>query len=104
MILDQGGADKLIGHGDMLYLHANSSKARRIQGAWVTEKEIAAVVGHTRRQGQPDYVEGVTVEDVALGGTGGGPGDGGDDDDSSTRHWSWWSAPSSAPPRCSSAS
>jgi S-DNA-T family DNA segregation ATPase FtsK/SpoIIIE len=66
VILDQGGADKLIGHGDMLFLHANSSKPRRIQGAWVTEKEIAAVVGHCRRQGHPDYVEGVTVEDAAA--------------------------------------
>jgi DNA segregation ATPase FtsK/SpoIIIE, S-DNA-T family len=66
VILDQGGADKLIGHGDMLFLHANSSKPRRIQGAWVTEKEIAAVVGHCRRQGHPDYVEGVTVDDAAA--------------------------------------
>ena len=75
VILDQGGADKLIGHGDMLFLHANSSKPRRIQGAWVTEKEIAAVVGHCRRQGDPDYVEGVTVEEASLGGAGGIPGD-----------------------------
>jgi S-DNA-T family DNA segregation ATPase FtsK/SpoIIIE len=77
VILDQGGADKLIGHGDMLFLHANSSKPRRIQGAWVTESEIAATVGHARRQGVPEYIEGVTVEE-------GGPYDsglsGGDDD------------------------
>jgi S-DNA-T family DNA segregation ATPase FtsK/SpoIIIE len=78
VILDQGGADKLIGHGDMLFLHANSSKPRRIQGAWVTEKEIAAVVGHCRRQGDPDYVEGVTVEEASVGGPG---GIGGDDDE-----------------------
>jgi S-DNA-T family DNA segregation ATPase FtsK/SpoIIIE len=65
VILDQGGADKLVGHGDMLFLHANSSRPRRIQGAWVTEKEIAAVVGHCRRHGHPEYVEGVTVEDTA---------------------------------------
>jgi DNA segregation ATPase FtsK/SpoIIIE, S-DNA-T family len=73
VILDQGGADKLIGHGDMLFLHANSSKPRRIQGAWVTEKEIAAVVGHCRRQSHPDYVEGVTTEESAgvLGGVAG---------------------------------
>jgi S-DNA-T family DNA segregation ATPase FtsK/SpoIIIE len=74
VILDQGGADKLIGHGDMLFLHANSSKARRIQGAWVNEKEISAVVAHARRQSEPVYIEGVTVEDVqaASGGAVGG--------------------------------
>ncbi|MGH2750020.1 MAG: DNA translocase FtsK [Actinomycetota bacterium] len=81
VILDQGGADKLIGHGDMLFLHANSSKARRIQGAWVNEKEVAAVVGHTRRQSQPTYVDGVTEEDLVLGSSGGSIGGGGDDDD-----------------------
>ncbi|MGH2788784.1 MAG: DNA translocase FtsK 4TM domain-containing protein [Actinomycetota bacterium] len=70
VILDQGGADKLIGHGDMLFLHANSSKPRRIQGAWVTEKEIAGVVGHCRRQGDPNYVEGVTVADAMPGDAG----------------------------------
>lgn len=74
VILDQGGADKLIGHGDMLFLHANSSKARRIQGAWVNEKEVAAVVAHARRQGEPTYIEGVTVEDshATSGGAAGG--------------------------------
>ena len=77
VILDQGGADKLIGHGDMLFLHANSSKARRIQGAWVNEKEVSAVVAHARRQGEPAYVEGVTVEEKTAG-PGGGAG--GDDD------------------------
>ena len=73
VILDQGGADKLIGHGDMLFLHANSSKARRIQGAWVNEKEVSAVVAHARRQGEPTYVEGVTVEE-ANASSGGGAG------------------------------
>jgi S-DNA-T family DNA segregation ATPase FtsK/SpoIIIE len=65
VILDQGGADKLIGLGDMLFLHASSSKPRRIQGAWVTEKEIAAVVGHAKRQCHPDYIEGVTAEEAS---------------------------------------
>ncbi|MDQ3646138.1 MAG: DNA translocase FtsK [Actinomycetota bacterium] len=77
VILDQGGAEKLIGLGDMLFLHANSSRARRVQGSWVTEREIAAVVGHARRQGQPEYVEGVTADDPAQpsstsSGSGGG--------------------------------
>ncbi|MDQ3751668.1 MAG: DNA translocase FtsK, partial [Actinomycetota bacterium] len=76
VILDQGGADKLIGNGDMLFLHANSSKARRIQGAWVTEKEIAAIVAHTRRQAQPQYMEGITADEPGDGQpTAGGGGD-----------------------------
>jgi S-DNA-T family DNA segregation ATPase FtsK/SpoIIIE len=79
VILDQGGADKLIGHGDMLYLHANASKPRRIQGAWVTEKETAAVVGHVRRQGQPEYADGVTTEDASGPMGGGGVSDGDDE-------------------------
>ncbi len=76
VILDQGGADKLIGNGDMLFLHANSSKPRRIQGAWVTEKEIAAIVAHARRQAQPQYMEGITADDPGGNpGAGGGSGD-----------------------------
>jgi S-DNA-T family DNA segregation ATPase FtsK/SpoIIIE len=78
VVLDQGGADKLIGHGDMLFLHANSSKPQRIQGAWVNEKEIASIVGHCRRMGEPRYVEGVTAEEPAGLGSPGSPG--GDDD------------------------
>ena len=72
VILDQGGAENLIGHGDMPFLHANSAKPMRIQGSWVNEKEMAAVVGHCRRQGDPDYIEGVTVEESAASGEGNG--------------------------------
>jgi len=61
VILDQPGAERLIGKGDMLLLGASSSVPRRIQGPWVTESEVRSVVAHWRRQRQPDYVDGVAV-------------------------------------------
>ncbi len=78
VILDQPGAEKLIGHGDMLVLAASSSRAQRIQGSWVEEECVRKAVGHWRRQVQsPHYVEGVQE---STGGSGGGRA-GGDDDD-----------------------
>jgi DNA segregation ATPase FtsK/SpoIIIE, S-DNA-T family len=59
VILDVGGADKLLGHGDMLFLPSSASRAHRIQGAWVTEKEIEAVTEWVRQQREPVYVEGI---------------------------------------------
>jgi DNA segregation ATPase FtsK/SpoIIIE, S-DNA-T family len=59
VILDQPGAERLIGKGDMLLLTASSSVARRIQGPWVSEEEVRKVVAHWRRQGQAQFVEGV---------------------------------------------
>ncbi|MGQ0678733.1 MAG: DNA translocase FtsK [Actinomycetota bacterium] len=59
VILDEGGADRLIGKGDMLYKHASAGKAQRLQGCWVSEKEIAALVGWCRRQRGVNYVEGI---------------------------------------------
>jgi S-DNA-T family DNA segregation ATPase FtsK/SpoIIIE len=59
VILDQPGAERLIGQGDMLLLTASSTVARRLQGPWVSEEEVRKVVAHWRRQGQPQYVEGV---------------------------------------------
>jgi len=60
VILDQSGAERLIGKGDMLVLGANSSVAQRVQGCWVSEAEIHQVVAHWRRQApETDYVEGV---------------------------------------------
>ncbi|HEX7168882.1 MAG TPA: DNA translocase FtsK 4TM domain-containing protein [Acidimicrobiales bacterium] len=59
VILDQPGAERLVGKGDMLLLTASSTVPRRIQGPWVSEDEVRKVVAHWRRQGQPQYVEGV---------------------------------------------
>ncbi len=77
VILDQPGAERLIGQGDMLLLMASSSVARRIQGAWVTEEEVRKVVAHWRRQSEPRYVEGVEGDDPgpAPGLAGGSEGD-----------------------------
>jgi S-DNA-T family DNA segregation ATPase FtsK/SpoIIIE len=59
VVLDQGGADKLIGFGDMLFLPASMGKPRRVQGAYVTEPEIEAIVGFCKRQGDPDFADGI---------------------------------------------
>ncbi len=80
VILDQPGAERLIGKGDMLLLTASSSVARRIQGSWVDESEVRKVVAHWRRQSEPQYVDG--VEGSADGPTGSvAGGSGGDSDD-----------------------
>ncbi len=55
VILDVGGAEKLVGHGDMLFQPANVSKAVRIQGAWVTQQEIDRVVEWCRAQREPTF-------------------------------------------------
>src|SRR3954465_3365642 len=81
VILDQQGAERLIGQGDMLLLAAGSGRAQRIQGSWVDEECVRKVVAHWRRQArQPNYVEGI-AEDSAPGVGGGIGGGDGDDDD-----------------------
>ncbi len=77
VVLDQPGAERLIGKGDMLLLTASSSHARRLQGPWVDEEDVRKVVAHWRRQSGPSYVEGVDGPE----GTSGGPGEGNEDDD-----------------------
>jgi S-DNA-T family DNA segregation ATPase FtsK/SpoIIIE len=55
VILDQGGAESLLGQGDMLFRPVGTSRLQRIQGAFVTEDEIARIVGHWSRQGEPEF-------------------------------------------------
>ena len=57
VILDGGGAETLLGQGDMLFRPVGTSKMNRIQGAFVTEDEIARVCGHWAKQGEPDFDE-----------------------------------------------
>jgi DNA segregation ATPase FtsK/SpoIIIE, S-DNA-T family len=59
VILDMNGAEKLVGHGDMLYAPSNASKPSRLQAAWVTEKEIHSVCEWIRAQRQPEYAASV---------------------------------------------
>jgi S-DNA-T family DNA segregation ATPase FtsK/SpoIIIE len=57
VILDQGGAEALLGQGDMLFRGAGTSKLQRIQGAFITEEEIARITGHWAKQGEPEFEE-----------------------------------------------
>jgi S-DNA-T family DNA segregation ATPase FtsK/SpoIIIE len=77
VVLDQNGAEKLVGHGDMLFAPANASKPARLQGAWVTEAEIHEVSGFIREQREVAYehsVEGLglppTESELSVGGAG----------------------------------
>ena len=61
VILDQPGAEKLVGQGDGLFLPMGSNKPMRLQGAWVTEAEVVSIVAHCKKQLEPSYRDDVTV-------------------------------------------
>jgi DNA translocase ftsK len=65
VILDQGGAEKLIGMGDGLFIPQGAGKPQRIQGAFVTDEEVQAVVDAAKEQAEPNYTDGVTDDKAA---------------------------------------
>lgn len=70
-ILDQIGAEKLLGQGDMLMSTAALPKPKRIQGAWVTDEEVMKITDHLRLQSPPQYNDEVVSQPVQLNGKGG---------------------------------
>ena len=77
-ILDQMGAETLLGQGDMLYLPPGSGSPLRVHGAFVSDDEVHRVVEHIKSQGEPDYIEGIleggTTDDSGADGVSGGGG------------------------------
>ncbi|MDJ1653104.1 DNA translocase FtsK [Raoultella sp. Ech2A] len=79
-ILDQSGAESLLGMGDMLYSGPNSTIPVRVHGAFVRDQEVHAVVQDWKARGRPQYVDGITSDSESEGGGGGGGGfDGGEE-------------------------
>lgn len=70
-ILDQIGAEKLLGQGDMLMLTPSMSKPKRIQGAWVMDEEVLKITDHLRQQSAPQYNDEIVSQPVQLNGKGG---------------------------------
>ncbi len=64
-ILDMAGAEKLLGKGDMLFFPVGAAKPLRLQGAFVSDKEVEALVAYLKQQGQPQFVEGIIFADSA---------------------------------------
>jgi len=85
-ILDQGGAEQLLGHGDMLYLPPGTSVPERIHGAFVDDHEVHKVVADWKRRGSPDYLSEITdevsVASISVPGYDAGDDSGGDDPES----------------------
>ena len=74
-ILDQGGAESLLGMGDMLYMPPNSSMPVRVHGAFVRDQEVHAVVQDWKARGRPQYIDSITAGEESEGGGGGLEGD-----------------------------
>ena len=85
-ILDQNGAEKLLGYGDMLMKTAQMSKPKRIQGAWVTDDEVNKINDHLRLQSAPNYNEEVVAQYVQLNGRGSSVLDFGGDSDTDDKY------------------
>lgn len=71
-ILDQGGAEKLLGSGDMLYSSPSLPKPIRMQGAFVSDKELNMIVDHIKMERGPDYNDDIITQPVQIGGKSGG--------------------------------
>jgi len=65
-ILDQMGAENLLGHGDMLYMEAGSSLPIRVHGAFVDDHEVHKVVAFLKEQNDPDYIEAIVQENATV--------------------------------------
>jgi len=76
-ILDQMGAEALLGMGDMLYMASGTGLPVRVHGAFVSDEEVHRVVSYLKQQGEPNYIEGV-LEGGTVDGEDGAPGGGGD--------------------------
>ena len=83
-ILGEGGAEQLLGHGDMLFLPPGGGLARRVHGAFVSDEEVHRVVADWKSRGSPVYIEeitqGVEEREMNIGNMGGGDGEGEEDD------------------------
>lgn len=78
-VLDQMGAEQLLGKGDMLYMANGSGHLQRLHGAFVSEEECVNIAEHLKKQGEPAYINSITKEETS-GGASGGPGDSEDAD------------------------
>lgn len=79
-ILDQGGAEQLLGMGDMLYLPPGSSVTERVHGAFVADEEVIRVVEDWKKRGEPKFIDGITDDSAGAGVPGLAPAEGAEDD------------------------